>query len=73
MRGEIASHSTVNHKRKEYVRREDGNTVTTNTVEGYVSLAKRAIYGSTSTVILPSSIFDIMRGRSQMLREPVSP
>ena len=42
-----AQHSTVNHKAKEYARREaDGTLVTTNTVEGYFSLLKRGVYGT---------------------------
>jgi transposase-like protein len=42
-----ARHSTVNHKEKEYARREaDGTLVTTNTVEGYFSLLKRGVYGT---------------------------
>jgi transposase-like protein len=39
-------HHTVNHKRKEYSRREEsGRVVTTNTAEGFFSLVKRANYG----------------------------
>ncbi len=37
--------SRVNHKANEYVRIEDGVTVTTNTVEGYFSILKRGING----------------------------
>jgi transposase-like protein len=37
--------SQVNHNRKEYVRREKGVTITTNTVEGYFSILKRGING----------------------------
>ena len=37
--------SQVNHKAKEYVRMEDGVTITTNTVEGYFSILKRGING----------------------------
>jgi transposase-like protein len=44
---EFARHSTVNHREKEYSRREaDGTHVTTNTVEGYFSLLKRGVYGT---------------------------
>ena len=38
-------HSQVNHKEKEYVRHEDGLTITTNTVEGYFGIMKRGIDG----------------------------
>jgi transposase-like protein len=50
----FASHSTVNHTNKEYVRYStvvsfpDGTpnpVITTNTVEGYFSILKRGIYG----------------------------
>jgi transposase-like protein len=37
--------SQVNHNRKEYVRREKGVTVTTNTVEGYFANLKRGLNG----------------------------
>lgn len=37
----FASHETVNHSQKEYVRGE----VYTNTIEGYFSILKRGIYG----------------------------
>lgn len=37
--------SQVNHTRKEYARKEDGVTITTNTVEGYFSILKRGING----------------------------
>jgi transposase-like protein len=39
---EFASHDTVNHKQKEYVRGD----VTTNTIEGAFSLLKRGVYGT---------------------------
>ncbi len=38
-------HSTVNHTAKEYVRHEEGITISTNTVEGYFSILKRGING----------------------------
>lgn len=38
-------HHAVNHFAKEYVRHEDGLTITTNTVEGYFSILKRGNYG----------------------------
>ena len=38
-------HSQVNHTQKEYVRHEDGLTITTNTVEGYFGIIKRGIDG----------------------------
>jgi hypothetical protein len=37
--------SQVNHNRKEYVRREKGVTITTNTVEGYFANLKRGLNG----------------------------
>jgi hypothetical protein len=37
----FASHETVNHSAKEYVR----DTVYTNTIEGFFSILKRGIYG----------------------------
>ncbi len=37
--------SQVNHEREEYVRYEDGECITTNTVEGYFSILKRGING----------------------------
>lgn len=40
-------HETVNHERKQYVRRfKDGRTITTNTVEGSFGLLKRGIVGA---------------------------
>ena len=41
-----AKHQTVNHSAKEYVRYENGECVTTNTVESAFSLLKRGIMGS---------------------------
>jgi transposase-like protein len=38
-------HSQVNHDAKEYVRRENGELITTNTVEGYFAILKRGNYG----------------------------
>lgn len=38
-------HSMVDHRKKEYVRREDGLVISTNTVEGYFSILKRGING----------------------------
>jgi hypothetical protein len=38
-------HSKVDHSKKEYARREDGLTISTNTVEGYFSILKRGING----------------------------
>ncbi|MGD0416186.1 MAG: IS1595 family transposase [Terriglobales bacterium] len=43
--GEI-EHKTVNHMAQEYVRYEDGECITTNTVESAFSLLKRGIIGS---------------------------
>lgn len=45
MKPEFAAHDTVNHSKDEYARRENGKLITTNTVEGYFSLVKRAHYG----------------------------
>lgn len=39
-------HKTVNHGAREYVRYEDGECVTTNTIESAFSLLKRGIMGS---------------------------
>lgn len=39
------NHSQVNHTRDEYVRRERGVKITTNTVEGYFATLKRGING----------------------------
>jgi len=41
----LPKHSTVNHGKKEYVRREGAFKVTTNTIESYFSLIKRGNYG----------------------------
>ena len=38
-------HSQVNHTANEYVRLENGEKITTNTVEGYFSILKRGNYG----------------------------
>jgi transposase-like protein len=38
-------HSQVNHRAEEYVRYEDGECITTNTVEGYFAILKRGNYG----------------------------
>jgi transposase-like protein len=38
-------HSKVNHQKDEYVRYENGECITTNTVEGYFSILKRGING----------------------------
>lgn len=38
-------HSQVNHTGKEYVRTENGEKISTNTVEGYFSILKRGNYG----------------------------
>jgi transposase-like protein len=38
-------HSKVNHSAKEYSRKEDGVTITTNSVEGYFATLKRGING----------------------------
>ncbi len=43
--GDVA-HKTVNHLAKEYVRYEDGDCITTNTIESAFSLLKRGIIGS---------------------------
>lgn len=41
----FAKHSTVNHGKKEYARKEENFTVTTNTVESFFALLKRSNYG----------------------------
>jgi transposase-like protein len=38
-------HDQVNHNLREYVRYEDGVTISTNTIEGYFSILKRGITG----------------------------
>lgn len=38
-------HYSVNHSAKEYVRHEDGLTITTNTVESYFAIIQRGIHG----------------------------
>lgn len=43
---DFASHQTVNHSGKEYVRVEPHMIVTTNTIEGFFSLLKRGVYGT---------------------------
>jgi transposase-like protein len=43
--GRFASHDTINHVKEEYVRREAGKVITTNTVEGYYSIFKRGMKG----------------------------
>ena len=43
--GSKRKHSQVNHNAKEYVRRENGVCITTNTVEGYFAILKRGNYG----------------------------
>lgn len=45
MKPAFAKHSTVNHAKKEYARREENFTVTTNTVESFFALLKRSNYG----------------------------
>ena len=42
---EYAGHDAVNHGQKEYVRREGGRVIHTNTVEGYYSIFKRGMKG----------------------------
>jgi hypothetical protein len=45
MKPRFAQHSTVNHGKKEYARKEENFTVTTNTVESFFALLKRSNYG----------------------------
>ena len=46
VRKEFDAHESVNHKRKQYVKRtETGEKVTGNTVEGYFSILKRGVHG----------------------------
>jgi len=42
----VASHDVVNHSQEEYVRREGGKIIHTNTVEGFFSLLKRGVMGT---------------------------
>jgi transposase-like protein len=46
IRDKFASHHTIAHKDKQYVRRDADITVTTNTVESFFALLKRANYGT---------------------------
>lgn len=43
--GTVRKHSKVNHAASEYVRKEDGVTITTNGVEGYFANLRRGIDG----------------------------
>ena len=43
---ESSRHDTVNHKEDEYVRREGGTVITTNTTESYFSIFKRSMSGT---------------------------
>ena len=43
--GEFASHDTVNHGEKEYIRYDGERVIGTNTVEGYYSIFKRGMKG----------------------------
>jgi len=45
LKPDFAKHSTVNHGQKEYVRREENFTVTTNTVESFFALLRRSNHG----------------------------
>ena len=42
---EIASHERVVHSKKEYVRYEGADVISTDTVEGYYSIFKRSMKG----------------------------
>jgi hypothetical protein len=41
----FAAHKTVHHTSKEYARREDGETIHTNSAEGFFSIFKRGMRG----------------------------
>jgi transposase-like protein len=45
LKDQFASHHEITHKTKKYVRRDGDFVVTTNTVESYFALLKRANYG----------------------------
>jgi hypothetical protein len=45
VRDKFASHRPISHRSKKYVRREADMVVTTNTIESYFALLKRANYG----------------------------
>jgi transposase-like protein len=45
MKPSFANHSTVNHAKKEYARKEADFNVTTNTVESFFAILKRSVYG----------------------------
>ena len=46
LKGQVASHDVVCHSAGEYVRKEGGRSIHTNTVEGFFSLLKRGVYGT---------------------------
>ena len=46
MHDDFPNHDVVTHKKKEYSRYENGRHITTNTVEGYFGLFKRAVHGT---------------------------
>ncbi len=46
LKGREGSHDVVKHAKEEYVRREEGKVITTNSVEGFFSLLKRGIVGT---------------------------
>jgi len=46
----VISHDVVCHSRREYSRHEGDKAVHTNTVEGYFSLLKRGVYGTSHHV-----------------------
>jgi len=41
----FASHDQINHSEGKYVRREKGNSIHTNTAEGFFSIVKRGVIG----------------------------
>jgi transposase-like protein len=45
LKNRVASHDVVNHSKEEYVRRESGRLITTNSVESFFAIVKRGHYG----------------------------
>ena len=46
MHDEFPNHDVVTHAKKEYSRYENGQHITTNTVEGFFGLVRRGVYGT---------------------------
>lgn len=46
MHDEFPDHDVVTHAKREYSRYENGQRITTNTVEGFFGLVRRGVYGT---------------------------